>query len=187
MDFAPKGSTPDTTIPVFSVQPVQNNFKSSQEGHPVFEDKEFVQIITPGLSKSVASEEVTDEHKQRWPQRYAAFKAGQEPPTEGTPLAEWPSISQSLALTLKAQHVRTVEDLASLHDNLLGALGTGGRELRSRAKAWLESAHSSAPLERALDRAFKAEHRVTELEAQVRDLSDRLTTYKERADARAEV
>lgn len=176
----------DRAIPQFHIVPVQNNFRSAQEGRAVFEDKEFVRIITPGVAKSIPDEEVTDEHKARWPGVYAAFKAGQEEPLNGTALSEWPAITASMALNLKAIHVRTVEDLASLDDASITNVGIGGRDLRARAKAWLEAATSSAPLERALAAEASLTAENTALKAQVRDLSTRLQTAEDNARARSE-
>lgn len=137
--------------PGFYSEPVQMDFKSKQAGHPIFEDQEFVKMIIPGTRGSVIVERVNDEHKARWPEQYAAFKAGREAPLEGTPLREWPvsAMTASKAEELAFFHIRTVEQLAALGDDKLQNLGMGARELRERAKIWLDVAkNGSAPLER---------------------------------------
>ncbi|WP_395443572.1 hypothetical protein [Caulobacter sp. UC70_42] len=116
-DFDAAADKGDNARPRFYSKPVKNNFRSESEGRPVFEDKEFVEILVPGDRKTVVDTLVKDEHKRRWPREYAAFKAGQEVPVEGTPLEEWPQITRSQVEELKFAHIRTVEQLASLPDD----------------------------------------------------------------------
>lgn len=181
MEFKPYDPRdPDRTIARFSLQPVRMGFKSEQEGREIYEDREFVEIISPGLAKSIPMEEVTDEHRRRWAPQYAAFKDGVEAPVTGTPLREWPAATPSTVLMLHAIHIRTVEELAGLNDVALQNLPTGGRELREKAKRFLAAAESTAPMEAAEARANRAEERVKLLEDQVADLAARLEAAETR-------
>lgn len=139
-------------IPQFFVEPVEQVFRSQQEGHPIFEDREFVRIIIPGDRLASAVEPVSDEHRARWPEAYAAFKAGMEAPLEGTPLREWPLITASQAKELAHFNIFTVEHLAAVNDTQLQHLGMGMRTLRENAKKTLEIAASgTAPLARLVN------------------------------------
>lgn len=137
--------------PRFHSKSVQMDFKSRQAGRPIFEDQEFVTIVIPGLRTVMLDERVNDEHRARWPEQYKAFIEGREAPVDGTPLREWPValMTASRADELAYFHIRTVEQLAALGDDKVQNLGMGGRELRERAKLWLDvSKNGAAPLER---------------------------------------
>ena len=146
--FAPRDSTKDSTIPRFHLRAIENPFKSRQEGRPVFDEVEFVEIIIPGKPLSTAVEPINDSHKTRWPQQYDLFKKGMDAPETGTPLEQWPVLSVGAVANLKALRFRTVEDLAKADDAVLQNMGTGGLTLRTRARDFLEAAHSTAPMER---------------------------------------
>lgn len=160
----------DNCIPVFYVKPVQNNFRSQAEGRPIFEDREYVQVIVPGDTKSEVNREVQDRDKDRWPEQYRRFKEDAEQATDGTPLEQWPAVSVSQVAELKAKKIRTVEQLASVSDSALQNLGLGARQLRDRAKAWLEAAAGNAPLDAALQREAKLQEEIDALKAQMNSL-----------------
>jgi hypothetical protein len=58
--------------------------------------------------------------------RYDAWKAGQELPPEGTPLAAWNGVSRQLAEKLRMHGVRSVEEVAALTDSHIQGLGIMG-------------------------------------------------------------
>ena len=153
-------------IPEFVVEAVKLEHRSQQEGRPIYEDREFVNIMIVGQRGATVHEPVNDEHKMRWPKEYAAFKAGRELPPEGTPLAEWPdsTMTKARVMELAFFNIRTVEDLAAVHDNALGNLGMGARELREKARTFLEIAlHGTGPIERLVMGKAEAEREVVRL------------------------
>lgn len=180
LDFQPRGSTQDRSYPRFHLRAEQNNFRTQQEGRPVFEDREFVEIFTPGMSLSRPVEEVTQEHKDRWPEQYRAFKDGQEIAVTGTPLEQWPILTPSAILTYKAQGIRTVEDFAAVPDGALQNLGAGSRTMRDKARAYLDSAEAGAALEREGAARQAAEERATLLETQLAEMAQRLAALEEK-------
>jgi len=101
-------------------------------------DREVVQIFIPGDAKAVPVQKVTDEHRDRWPQHYQAFKSNQEPSVDGTPLEMWGGLSKAQVANLKAANIRTVEDIAGLTDGQLDAVGRGARELRIAAQSYVK-------------------------------------------------
>src|SRR4051812_39375598 len=123
----------DGARPRFYMKPIKNNFQSDLKGTPVFEDREFVEILVPGDRKTVWEGFVSAEHKGRWPREYAAFKAGQEVSVDGFALEEWPAITRSQVEELRFAHVRTVEQLATLPDDALNkTISMGGFSLREK-------------------------------------------------------
>ena len=150
-DFSSNGRKAQT-IPSFYTEAIEQPFKSKQAGRPIFEDKEFVRIIIPGDKNSQPVYEVSDEHRERWPAAYAAFKRGSEAPLEGTPLKQWPPISASMARELAYFHILTVEQLATVGDNVIQNIGMGMRDLRRKAQVFLEVAEKgSGPLTRIVE------------------------------------
>lgn len=174
-DFRDPNAPKQPAVPVFFTEAVKMEFKSKQAGRPIFEDQERVRIIIPGDRRSMVVEIVNDEHKARWPREYEAFKAGLEAPLEGTPLADWPQVSRAQVEELAYFHIRTVEQLAGVHDGQLQQLGMGARELRERAKVFLDVAKNGmAPLSKLVSRVEAAEGRADALEAQLKEAMARI-------------
>lgn len=148
----------------FFMEKEANNFRSEQEGRAVYDDVEYVRIITPGDTRSEVVRAATPDHKREYSQQYAAFKAGVELAPVGSPLEHWPPASPALIANLKAVGVHTVEQLSEVSDGNLMNLGHGGRGLRERAKAWLEQADGGKPIDRLL-----AENERLKQDAEVRD------------------
>lgn len=128
----------------FGLYPVLDSGKTREAGHDVYKDVEFVKIAVPGDKSSLFFQPAREEHRRRFPKSYAAFKNREQSPTSGMPIENWAPINRSLALTLKSLHINTVEALAVVNDSLVDRLGTGGRELREKAKAWLTEAKEGA-------------------------------------------
>jgi hypothetical protein len=182
MDFRDPSAPKQPAVPVFFTEAVRMDFKSKQAGRDIFEDREFVRILIPGDRRSAPVEPVGDEHKKRWPREYDAFKAGKAAPLEGTPLADWPQISRSRVEELAYFHIRTVEQLAAVNDAQLQQLGMGARELRERAKLFLEVARNgTAPLSRLLTRLEKAEAEVERLTDDLKAANAEISALKSAA------
>jgi hypothetical protein len=108
MDYvAPDGR--DRVIPRFHIKAVRNNFLSAKEGREVWNDEEYVELIVPGDNKNIVDVRVKDEHRERWPTKYAAFKANMEAPESGTPLDEWAGVGRSQVMELNSVHIRAME------------------------------------------------------------------------------
>jgi hypothetical protein len=142
---------------------------SAEAGRDVYEDRHYVEIIQPGEMRSVVDREVNEDDKRRWPREWAAYEAGNEMATVGTPLEKWPLIgSPAMVKTLKAININTVEDLACLTDAGLGNVGMGARNLRESAKLWLsEAKDKGAAILQALENNEAKDARIASLEAEV--------------------
>lgn len=134
----------------FFMQAELNGVRTDEAGHPVYDDVEFVRIMTPGDKHSEVVRAATPQHKREYAQQYAAFKEGIELAPEGAPLEHWPPLSPAQIANFKAMGIHTVEQLAEVSDGNLANLGQGARTLRDRAVAWLEQAAGGAPLSRLL-------------------------------------
>lgn len=81
--------------------------------------------------------------KQRWEfieKYYNAWKAGQETPEHGIPLAAWPGITPDQADVLRTAGMRSVEDIANASDGIVNRINLPGiREIQKTAKLFLEA------------------------------------------------
>lgn len=174
--------TRDNLIPVFYMKAVQNNFESEKQGRAIWEEVPYVEIMIPGDKLSEVHEKVKPHHKERWPDKWAAFMANQEAPTDGTPLDDWPPVSRAIAMQLSSEKVRTVEALADLSDLQLGkVMPMGGYALREKARAWLKSAQDMAPMAEMQAALADRDAKIEALSRQVADLAARAPKKEEAA------
>lgn len=138
------GDSAGGIIPRFFMLSVYQPAESARQGRPIYKDKEAISHLLPGDRHSVATNFVTDEHRQRFPEAYRAFKAGEDMVINGTALAGWPQITNAQVAELAAFNVHTVEALADLSDTQAQALGMSGETLRTRAKAYIDAAKGGA-------------------------------------------
>lgn len=129
----------------FSTRPVQMDFKSREAGRPIFEDVNFITIDFPGDKTKRVDRPVRMEEEGgappdpvRFPRQWQAFQNQLEQTGAGMPITEWPPLTKSQALELKAIKIHTVEALAAMPDSALTWLGA--RDLRAKAQAWLKTA-----------------------------------------------
>lgn len=134
----------DTARPRFWMDTAENKERSAEEGRPVFDPVEMVEIVTPGDRLTSWIGEVQDKHRARFAKQYEDWKRGQQRAVSGTPLEEWPPLSVSRVAELKAQNILTVEEYAAVPDNVLQKLGMGARAERDKARAWLDEAKGHA-------------------------------------------
>ena len=142
-----------------------NEQKSQEAGRPVHDDVDLVRIVVPGQRDTVVAE-ATYEYQQRFPKQWAQFKANAEQVGSGTPLAEVTWLTQAQIADLRALHVRTVEQLASMPDSNAHAF-MGFQGLKQRAAAYLEAAAGNAPL-------IKMQAALDERDAQIAVLQDQM-------------
>jgi len=117
----------------------ENKEKSLAEGRPIFDEIPSISIQWPGGDETVRRIEPQDIHE--YPELYERFKAGSEPVTEGTPLAEWAMMSGSALRELNYLGFKTVEQLAAATDEVKRKIGPLSK-LVKLAKDWLEAANS---------------------------------------------
>lgn len=148
----------------FEMRAVEDRDESLKAGHYVAKDVEFA-IITPIGGHLVVEKEVTPEIKKEYKMEYDAWKEGVEPPVHGIPIKHWPVATPAEIANCIAIKVFSVEDLATLPEPGLRALGMGARALQQKAKAWLESAQDHG----------KTAQKVSALEVKLEDLERRLS------------
>lgn len=180
MDFPLYAPNPnDTAKPLFYVKSIQNMFETEKQGRAIYQDVEWVDILIPGDTKTKVSRKVIAEDKHRWPQYYQAYQLKKEAPVTGTPIEQWPILSPAKVDELKTVNIKTIEDLASLPDQYLEVLGMGGRELKIKASAYLESAAGTADIQALRSELDRAKQENTDLKDQIKDLATRLQAVED--------
>jgi hypothetical protein len=153
----------------FYIRPVMNNFRSSEEGRPIYEEQEYIRIIVPGDSKTTVDCPVDDTFRMRFTKQYDKFKKGLEQAVDGTPLEMWPQMTVGLCAELKAMNVSTVEQLASLDDGKAQKI-MGSYDLRRKAQAFLDAAQGEAANNKMVAELTKRDDEITLLKNQMAEL-----------------
>lgn len=136
----------------------QNKFQSELHGRPLFDEVIFCEVITPGsrdstpvfeLERVFCTEAALPPKRGikyvEYEQFIDSFKRGENDINlAGTPLKQWPEMTRSMASTLKAMNVFTLEALSVLPDQKLSQVGPDGRAWREKAKAFLETSKDGA-------------------------------------------
>lgn len=158
--------------------PVQQMAASEEEGRPIFKDISHIKIMFPGdRTKQVCrpvkyqDDAYGPADKNRFPRQWAAFEAQKEQTADGTPLAEWPMVTGSQVMEMKAMHVHTVDALASLSDSAIQNLGIGALGLREKAKLWLSKATDGAEMSQMVSKLQKQEETIELLQRQIAELT----------------
>ena len=160
------------------------SFKSEEEGRPIYEDVPYVRIMFPGDNTkkvvrpaNLKGTDTTPSDSQRWPKQWEAFKNQSVQSHEGTPIDQWPPLSKSTALGLKAMNIHTVEQLAGVSDTALTWLGA--RDLREKAKSYIASATDSAAVLKLQSENQNLKDDIAALKAQFAELADKRGKQKE--------
>lgn len=131
----------------FFMAPLKNEVRSAEEGRPIFDDTEMIEIRVRGDRNNIVIHPVRPDEKQRFRRAYEDFRAGRNGEISGTPLAEWPAMSASTVEEMRYLGFLTVEQLAEANDSVCGKI-PGLITLRNKAKMFLEFAKGAAPMER---------------------------------------
>ena len=161
----------------FYLEAMPDERASREAGRPMFKDQEMVEIkfvgdrentlIALAHEKAIMDPQGSGRHltyAERFPERYRAFQADNQEVTEGTPIDHLPFLGKSQVAEFRAQNVRTVEGLRDIPDRLLSGK-MGWRDLRERAKIWLEEADKMALVSKTTAENDELRARLEKLEA----------------------
>lgn len=126
----------------------KNEEKSATEGRPIYDEKEFVEIIASGNANNIIRREASEQDKQRFSRQYTIFgrdKAATGEQLSGTPLTEVAWLAKSQVSELAYMHIHTLEQLAALDDSTCSKFA-GMYDLKRKAQAAMEAAAKSAPM-----------------------------------------
>lgn len=158
----------------FYLREKRNEQKSLEAGRPIYEMVEYVEIHSAGDHGNIVDRPVRHFplgwDRYFWPQKYAAFKAGQSQDTVGTPLG-YIGLNPGRIAELSHFKIRSVEDLAAVSDGNIQGLGMGARNEREKARDYLQTMKGNAPVVqlRAENDALRSE--MDALKAQMAELA----------------
>lgn len=169
----------------FFAHPVHLAFKSQQEGRPVYESRDYVEIMQPGEPQSVWRGQVTEEHRQRFPRKWDAYQAKREQTQEGTPLPTLFPAEPHFVSVMHDLKIFTVEQLAALTEHGISRLGLGGRDHVQRAQRLLEASKGMAGAHRMQAEIDAEKAKVAVLESEMAQLRALLNERTEPSRKRA--
>lgn len=165
---------PDDALAVeFYDRPVQNNFRSSKEGRPIFEDVVYVRINVPGLKDMQVDRPALDEHQRRFPRQWQHYvnKTKGDAREVGTPISEWPQLTRSQAEEFRSLKFFTIEAVAGASDAAIMNIGMiGGMSphmLREKARAFLDAAKNTALPQHQAEELAKRDAEIALLKEQI--------------------
>lgn len=175
---------------IFRNNATVNEAKTKAEGRPIYDDMEVCDIFFPGnVKERVPTARALDQadwfedpvtqtkrprtYMEKYAPEYQAFKAGNAMLASGTPLEEAPFLTEGKRLELKhGLKIFTVEHLANLDGTGLKAMGIGGRDLKDRAIAYLESAKVGADASLLREELAKRDAQMDEMRKQIAALTE---------------
>jgi hypothetical protein len=156
-------SNPDRAL-IVTFEPV-----AERKPDGTFQNVEFIRIKM-GM-QSWADEiyrKVTKEDKIRFADRYAAYKAGEEMPVDGTPIAECLFATPADIASCKAERILSLETLAELPDEKLQRAHLVG--LKYKVIDWLKARKQVGYIGELRDQIEALKKRVVMLETENKEL-----------------
>jgi hypothetical protein len=157
---AERGEKHSSNTVHFYLHPVKNERLTAEKGQEIYEDREYVLIISPGQRLSEVRRKATDMDKQQYARQYEAFLQKKAQPIVGTPLGNLPGLTPARVKEMEYLNIRTIQQLLDVPESALPKIGPDARQLQHQARAFLE----------------KNDARVLTLEAAVKALETKLAT-----------
>jgi hypothetical protein len=168
----------------FSLVALKSDPKSKEAGRPIFEDREWIKIYTPGDKDTVIEREVWPSDKERFPRQYLSFKSNPKgDQIQGMPLADFPAVPPSMVEELRYFGVRTVEQLAAISDGNAQNIGPI-LHLREKAKEFLTRSREQAPLKAMEGELAKRDAQIEALQRQNADIGSRYEAAMKKMESR---
>ncbi len=180
---------------VFETRDIEDREASIAAGHYVGKDIVFA-IVTPagtrdriekvaeewlaGVEEGVKQERIPASWLSAYKRALDDFRNSRETPEFGTPVKDWPGASSGQIKLLLDINVRTVEELASANEEVVQRIGMGGRALKQKAQAWLDSSNDVGKVASEIE---KLRQRNEELEQRDIERNEQLEKMQRQIDA----
>lgn len=160
-------------------------------GRPIYDEVDYVATFTPGDPTNIVKRPVwfdrdprnMQAHNNRFPQQWAAYKAGRSQRSAGMPLEHWPVLNSAQVAELRAIHIDTVEMLAELNDDV-AMRHPGLVTLKQRAQASIDAAKGGAAVQQLTTKTQEQEREIAALSAQLVELGKQLQELKANGKAK---
>jgi len=158
-----------------------HEFKTQQEGRPIYYMADFVRIEIPGNQFTIIDTFANDTHKKQYPTQWAHYQNEKrdmgEDDISGTLLRDWPLLTAAQTRELKHYHFYTVEQCANASDEQLSKIGMivgmGNHAFRDRARNYLARAKDSAIVDAQADELRKRDTEIEALKQQMSELMNK--------------
>lgn len=174
------------TIPQFFTLAVRDDARSEALGAAKYRELEMVRLFIPGDKNNIVEKRVTPTIRVQYAREYEAWKKRQELTPDGTLIDNWAFIGKAQVRELKALHIYTVETLAELGDDKLGAIGIGAKQLRRHAQEYLKSAQTGAMSTALVAENEALKNQISLLTSQVADMARRMESMMVKAGEKPE-
>lgn len=162
----------------FYQREVKDNFKSAQEGRPIYYMADFVRIEIAGNQYSIIDTFANEGHKKAYPMQWARYENEKkelgDDDISGTLLSDWPILSSAQVRELKHYHFYTVEQVANASDaaveKITMVVGMSGFSFREKAQNYLKRAKDSSVLDAQNEELRKRDAEIEALKAQMSEL-----------------
>mgnify|MGYP007100114466 CR=1 FL=1 len=167
----------------FYKRAVKLEHETLEAGRPIYKDVDFVRIMVAGDNLTEIDTYADEHHKQRFPKQWLQYQATQDSSSEimGTPVEQWPLISQSQAQELKGVKFMTVESIANASDLQLQRIGMiagmSPHSFRDKARSFLNLANESAE-------AAKRDEEINQLKQELAQKAEENARIKAETDAK---
>lgn len=168
----------------FFTAAVKSDPETKAQGRPVFQDRTFIHIKTPGDQYCVINTIATKDHFERFPLDYQRFLEGQANEVVGTPLTELKGITPAKIKELHALDIKTIEVLAELGDEMTRRYA-GFPTLKSMAQDYLKRVNDAGYTLKQQAELAKRDDEIAELRKMVEQLMNQ-PKGKPKAEAKAE-
>jgi hypothetical protein len=158
----------------------RNPHRSEQEGRPIYEPVDYIQIQQPG-ERDRLDRPVREDDKHRFRRQWEAFQADAEQTPDGTPIVLLFPNEQHITEMLRDLKILTVEQLAQLTEQGITRLGMDGRKYVQRAKAAMDKSENTRLVSSLSHDLADAKDRVKVLEEGNAALQRRLEALEEAA------
>ena len=170
------------TIVSFYDREVQDQFKTEQEGRPIFTMKCYIRKITPGDRLIEVDRKATKAEFMRFRAEYEMYLKGTTAPVVGTPLEAWAQITRAQVAEYKALNIFSVEQLAELPDafghNIMGFQGW-----KQKANAFLMAAKGQGEFDRMQTELKKRDDEIERMKANENASAELMKSMSERLAA----
>lgn len=170
------------TIVSFYDREVQSEFKSNEEGRPIFDMKCYIKKVPPGDKLVEIDRKASKQDFMRYPQQYEMYMKHQTTPVNGTPLEVWAQITRAQVAEYKAMNIFTVEQLAELPDGY-GHKIMGFQNWKQKAQAFLMAAKGQGEFDKLKTELKKRDDEIERMKANETATADMMRSMKERLDA----
>lgn len=156
----------------FYKRAVKLEHETNEAGRPIYKDYDFVRIMVAGDNLTEIDTYAQESHKQRFPRQWLQYQASQDSSSEihGTPVEQWPLITQSQAQELRAIKFLTVESIANASDLQLQRIGMiagmSPHAFRDKAKTFLNLATESAEANKRAEEINQLKQELAQKEAE---------------------